>query len=65
MKIEETVIKFEETVIKTRVRESPFYARFPRFEVFVIKIEVSGEGLYQNSKTTLFYKASITSCKSE
>ena len=59
MKIEETVIKFEETVIKTRVRESPFYARFPRFEVFVIKIEVSGEGLY------LFYKASITSCKSE
>jgi len=46
MKIEETVIKFEETVIKTRVRESPFYARFPRFEVFVIKIEVSGEGLY-------------------
>lgn len=46
MKIEEVVIKFEETVIKTRVRESPFYARFPRFEVFVIKIEVSGEGLY-------------------
>jgi len=45
MKIEETVMKIEEMVIKTREIESPVYARFPRFEVFVIKIEVFGEGL--------------------
>jgi hypothetical protein len=38
-------MKIEETVMKTRGRESPVYARFPRFEVFVIKIEVFGEGL--------------------
>lgn len=50
MKIEETVIKFEVKVIKTQGRESPVNARFPRLEVFVIKIEVSGEGLYRARK---------------
>jgi len=45
MKIEETVIKIEEMVIKTRTRRSSVYPRFLRFEVFVIKIEVFSEGL--------------------
>jgi len=47
MKIEEVVIKFEETVIKTSKRMTAIEAHFPDLKFSVMKIEVFSEGLYQ------------------
>ena len=46
MKIEEVVIKFEETVIKTSQRMTAIEAHFPDLKFSVMKIEVFSEGLY-------------------
>ena len=46
MKIEEVVIKFEETVIKTSKRLTAVEACFPDLKFSVMKIEVFSEGLY-------------------
>ena len=46
MKIEEVVIKFEETVIKTSKRMTAIEAHFPDLKFSVMKIEVFSEGLY-------------------
>lgn len=48
MKIEEVVIKFEETVIKTSQRMTAIEARFPDLKFSVMKIEVFSEGLYHS-----------------
>lgn len=47
MKIEEVVIKFEETVIKTSQRMTAIEAHFPDLKFSVMKIEVFSEGLYE------------------
>ena len=47
MKIEEVVIKFEETVIKTSQRMTAIEAHFPDLKFSVMKIEVFSEGLYR------------------
>ncbi len=46
MKIEEVVIKFEESVIKTSQRMTAIEAHFPDLKFSVMKIEVFSEGLY-------------------
>ena len=46
MKIEEVVIKFEETVIKTSKRMTAIEDHFPDLKFSVMKIEVFSEGLY-------------------
>jgi len=45
MKIEEVVIKFEETVIKTSKRMTAIEDHFPDLKFSVMKIEVFSEGL--------------------
>ena len=53
MKIEEVVIKFEETVIKTSQRMTAIEAHFPDLKFSVMKIEVFSEGLYMARKSPL------------
>jgi len=45
IKFEETVMVFEEMVIKMMALSSPIIPRFPRFEVLVMKYEVFSEGI--------------------